>query len=98
MVGFLEGEVAESLGGESVDVGYESRVGVVLDIAAVDEVLHAEQGAAVATFELYNVRLTEVNLKNKNCIKNWQCSTTGLFTFLGTLSLLYSSPHSLESI
>lgn len=62
MVGLLKGEVAESLGGESVDVGHKSRVGVVLYVASINVVLHPIEGTPLTTFELYDVSLAKINL------------------------------------
>ena len=65
MVGPLEAEVTESLRGESVDVGDKTRVGIVLDVAAVNKMFHPIQRTPFATFELDDVRLAEINLEGK---------------------------------
>ena len=62
MVRLLKREVAEGLGSESVHVRHKPRVGVVLDVAAINEMLHPIEGTPLATFELYDVSLAKVDL------------------------------------
>ena len=59
--------MAEGLRSESVHVRDKARVGVVLDVLALDEVLHAIQWTAVPALQLNDVRLEEINLKNYTC-------------------------------
>ena len=63
MVGFLEREVAEGLWSESVDVRDKARVRVVLDVAALDEVLHSVQWTTLPLLKLNDVCLKEIHLQ-----------------------------------
>ena len=63
MVGLLECEVAERLRCEAVNVRDKARVGVVLDVAALDKVLHSIQWTALPLLKLNDVRLKEIHLQ-----------------------------------
>ena len=65
VIGLLEGEVAEGLGGQPVHVRHKARVGVVLDVAAVNEVFHPIQGTPLPIFELNDISLAEIHLQQK---------------------------------
>ena len=56
--------MAERLRGQSVDVRHKTRVGVVFDVASLDEVFHSKQWTALPLLELYYVRLEEVHLRD----------------------------------
>ncbi len=62
MIRLLKGEVAEGLRGKPVHIRHKPRVGVVLDVAAINEVFHSIKGTPLATFELDDVSLAKVNL------------------------------------
>ena len=63
MVGLLEREVTEGLWSESIDVRDKARVGVVLDVATLDEVLHGIQWTTLPLLKLNDVRLKEIHLQ-----------------------------------
>ena len=63
VVGLLKREVAECLRCEAVDVRDKARVGVVLDVAALDEVLHSIEWTALPPLKLNDVRLEEIHLQ-----------------------------------
>ena len=62
MIGLLKSEVAKGLRGESVDVRHKARVGVVFDVATLDEVLHRKERVPLSLRQLYDVRLEEIHL------------------------------------
>ena len=58
----FEREVAEGVGSEPVHVRDEARVGVVLDVVSLYEVLHTVQRTSLHPLQLYDVRLEKVHL------------------------------------
>ena len=63
VVRFLKREVAECLRCEAVDVRDKARVGVVLDVAALDEVLHSIEWTILPSLKLNDVCLEEIHLQ-----------------------------------
>ena len=63
MVGLLKCEVAEGLRSESIDVRDKARVGVVFDVATLDEVLHGVEWTTLPLLKLNDVCLKEINLQ-----------------------------------
>lgn len=54
--------MAESLRRQSVDVRHKAGIGVVFDVASLNEVLHGKQWTALSLLKLYDIRLEEVHL------------------------------------
>ena len=63
MAGFFKRKVAECLWCEAVDVRDKARIGVVLDVATLDKVLHGIEWTILSLLKFYDVSLEKIHLQ-----------------------------------